>query len=473
MSTVESSRDRIRNASPVSASVLIRNKVASMSSPSSYSPAVESAATLANETAAEAAIYRKVAWRLMPFIMGCYVAAYLDRVNVGFAKLQMLNDLRFSEAMYGLGAGLFFIGYFFFEVPSNMLMHRFGAKASVSRITIMWSLVSAAMVFVKTPTQFYVLRFLLGAAEAGLYPGMILYMTYWFPSYRRARMVALFVCAVPVSGIVGGPLSGGIMDLMQGVAGLTGWQWLFVLEAIPSLVMGLAAIWYLDNGIRSARWLSEDEKTLLERNITRENAGKHDGHMTLRALVADPRILKMTVICFCTVMGQYGLTFWLPTLVRQSGVEGMLRIGLLTAVPFLVAAASMNLVSRSSDRMRERRWHMIVPFCAGALGLVLSALLGGNPYLSLAALSLAAGGSLATSPLFWSLPTAILSSTGAAAGIAMINSVANLAGFISPYMIGVVKDATHSTNAAMFVLAGVLLFGAVLTYTIPAKLVNK
>ncbi|QNN58882.1 MFS transporter [Diaphorobacter ruginosibacter] len=444
-----------------------------MSSISASAAGSRAMGALADESATEGALYRKVAWRLLPFIMACYVAAYLDRVNVGFAKLHMLADLQFSEAMYGLGAGLFFIGYFFFEVPSNMLMHRIGAKATIARIMILWSLISAAMMFVKTPTQFYVLRFLLGAAEAGFYPGMILYLTYWFPSYRRARMVALFMCAIPVSGILGGPLSGGIMDLMQGVAGLRGWQWLFLIEAIPSLLLGLAVIAYLDNNIRSAKWLTESEKQILERNIARENATKEQSHMTLRQLVGDLRIVKMAMICFCTVMGQYGLTFWLPTLVQQSGVQGAFRIGLLTAVPFSVAVISMLLVSRSSDRMRERRWHLIIPFCVGAAGLSLSAVFSGNVYLSLAALALAAGGSLATSPLFWSLPTAILSSAGAAAGIAMINSFANLAGFLSPYMIGLIKDATQSTNIAMFVLAGVLLFGAFLTYTVPAKLVNK
>ncbi|MDR2331921.1 MAG: MFS transporter [Burkholderiaceae bacterium] len=444
-----------------------------MSSISASAAGSRAMGALADESATEGTLYRKVAWRLLPFIMACYVAAYLDRVNVGFAKLHMLADLQFSEAMYGLGAGLFFIGYFFFEVPSNMLMHRIGAKATIARIMILWSLISAAMMFVKTPTQFYVLRFLLGAAEAGFYPGMILYLTYWFPSYRRARMVALFMCAIPVSGILGGPLSGGIMDLMQGVAGLRGWQWLFLIEAIPSLLLGLAVIAYLDNNIRSAKWLSESEKQILERNIARENASKEQTHMTLRQLVGDMRIVKMAMICFCTVMGQYGLTFWLPTLVQQSGVQGAFRIGLLTAVPFSVAVVSMLLVSRSSDRMRERRWHLIIPFCVGAAGLSLSAVFSGNVYLSLAALALAAGGSLATSPLFWSLPTAILSSAGAAAGIAMINSFANLAGFLSPYMIGLIKDATQSTNIAMFVLAGVLLFGAFLTYTVPAKLVNK
>jgi len=429
--------------------------------------------SLDTETAQEAALYRKVGWRLLPFIMACYVAAYLDRVNVGFAKLHMLADLQFSDTMYGFGAGLFFIGYFFFEMPSNLLMHKIGAKATIARIMIAWSIISAAMMFVTTPTQFYVLRFLLGVAEAGFYPGMILYMTYWFPSYRRARMVALFMCAIPVSNIIGAPLSGGIMELMQGVAGLTGWQWLFLLEALPSLALGLAVIWYLDNNIESARWLSDDDKALLARNIAREQATKSDEFSAFRVLFTDPRLIKMTLICFCTVMGQYGLTFWMPSIIQQSGVEGAFQIGLLTAVPFTVAATCMLLVSRHSDQTRERRWHLIVPFTVAAIGLVLAGLFSNNVWLSLAALSVAAGGSLTTSPLFWSLPTAVLSGTAAAAGIAVINSIANLAGFVSPYMIGLVKDATGRTDAGLYVLAGVLLFGALLTWTLPAKLVNK
>ena len=421
----------------------------------------------------ENAVYRKVAWRLLPFLMLCYVVAYLDRVNVGFAKLQMLGDLQFSEAIYGLGAGLFFIGYFFFEVPSNLLMHRIGAKATIARIMILWSLISAAMMFVKTPTQFYALRFLLGAAEAGFYPGMILYLTYWFPSHRRARMVALFMCAIPVSGILGGPLSGWIIESMHDTGGLRGWQWMFLIEAVPSLLVGLAVLVYLDNNIAAARWLTPAEKALLERNISTENQAKGGSHGSLRALFADRRIIKMALICFCTVMGQYGLTFWLPTLIKQSGVSGAFHVGLLTAVPFLVAMCSMILVSRSSDRHRERRWHLIVPFCCGALGLVLAGIFSDDVVISLAALALAAGGSLATSPLFWSLPTAILSSVGAAAGIAMINSFANLAGFISPYMIGLIKDATQSASMGLYVLACVLLLGALLTWTVPPQLVNK
>jgi len=421
----------------------------------------------------EAAVYRKVAWRLLPFVMACYVAAYLDRANVGFAKLKMLDDLGFSETMYGFGAGLFFIGYFFFEVPSNLLMHRIGAKATLARIMIIWSLISAAMMFVTTPMEFYVLRFLLGVAEAGFYPGIILYLTYWFPSHRRARMVALFMCAIPVSNIIGSPLSGGIMEWMQGVAGLAGWQWLFVIEALPSLALGLSVIWYLDNNIRSARWLSEEEKDLLERNIAEEESGKSKDFSSFKVLFTDPRLIKMTAICFCTVMGQYFLSFWLPSVIKQSGVEGVFMIGLLTAIPFSVAAICMVLVSRHSDKMRERRWHLIVPFSVAALGLVLAGIFSDNVVLSLIALSMAAGGSLSTSPLFWSLPTAILTGATAAAGIAVINSFANLAGFVSPYMIGVVKDITGRTDMGLYVLAAVLLLGAFLTWTVPARLVNK
>jgi len=246
-----------------------------------------------------------------------------------------------------------------------------------------------------------------------------------------------------------------------------------LLEALPSLALGLAVIWYLDNNIQSARWLSEEEKALLARNIAREQASKSDEFSTFRVLFTDPRLIKMTLICFCTVMGQYGLTFWMPSIVQQSGVEGAFQIGLLTAVPFSVAVTCMVLISRHSDKTRERRWHLIVPFTVAATGLVLAGIFSDNVWLSLAALSMAAGGSLTTSPLFWSLPTAVLSGAAAAAGIAVINSIANLAGFVSPYMIGLVKDATGRTDVGLYVLAGVLLFGALLTWTIPAKLVNK
>jgi D-galactonate transporter len=421
----------------------------------------------------ETAVYRKVTWRIVPFLMLCYVAAYLDRVNIGFAKLQMQGDLQFSETVYGLGAGVFFIAYFLFEVPSNLILHRLGARRWIARIMITWALVSASFVFVRTPASFYALRFLLGIAEAGFFPGVILYLTYWYPAERRSRMVCTFMTAVPLAGLLGGPLSGWIMQSLAGARGLTGWQWLFLLEALPAAVLGVATLLYLDDGIRSARWLSESEKQLLELGIARETQHKA-AHASLRAVFADRRIWLVTLIYFCCVMGQYGLTFWLPTLVKTAGISGVFKIGVYTAIPYLAAALCMPLLGRSADRRRERRWHLAVPMALGAVGLLGSALAGTtHTDLAIAFLSLAAIGILACAPLFWSLPTTFLHGVSAAAGIAAINAVGNLAGFAAPYLIGAIKDLTQSTNLGLVVIAAFLLVGAVIVIRIPAKLVSQ
>jgi D-galactonate transporter len=426
----------------------------------------------ASAQAAESAVYRKVTWRLLPFLMLCYVVAYLDRVNVGFAKLQMLTDLKFSETVYGFGAGVFFLGYFLFEVPSNVILHRVGARIWIARIMITWAIISGAFMFVSSPTSFYIMRFLLGMAEAGFFPGIILYLTYWYPADRRARMVATFMAAIPVSGVIGGPLSGWVMESFAGRNGWTGWQWMFLIEAVPAIVMGIAVLLYLDNGIRSAKWLSEDEKRLLEQRIVEDGKGKVD-HASIGAIFADRRLWLMALIYFCCVMGQYGLTFWMPTLVKSAGVSGVLNIGMFTAIPYSAAVVAMLLFGRSADKYRERRWHLVVPMLLGAVGLVGSALAGGSTGIAVAFLALAAAGVLTSSPLFWSLPTAFLSGTSAAAGIAAINSVGNLAGFASPYLIGWLKDLTHNTNLGMYVLAGVLVAGAAVVLTVPARLVNR
>ncbi|MCC7010215.1 MAG: MFS transporter [Acidobacteria bacterium] len=414
----------------------------------------------------EDAVYRKVTWRLLPFLMVCYVVAYLDRVNVGFAKLEMLQDLQFSETIYGLGAGMFFIGYFLFEVPSNVVLHRVGARLWIGRIMISWGLVSAAFVFVETPLTFYALRFLLGIAEAGFYPGIILYLTYWFPSDRRARVIALFMTAIPVSGIFGGPLSGWIMAAFHGTSGWAGWQWLFVIEAIPALVLGVAVMFYLDNGIRPARWLTEDEKRLLEQRLADDAAGIVE-HPSVRAVLADRRIWLMSFIYFCAVMGQYGLTFWMPTLVQAAGVSGTFEIGLLTAIPYTVAVVAMLLFGRSADRRRERRWHAAIPLLLGAVGLCLTAQAGARTGLAVTCLSIAAAGLISSTPLFWGLPTAFLTGTAAAAGIAAINSIGNLAGFVSPYVVGWLRDVTHSPETGLYVVAAVQIVGAAAIFTVP------
>jgi D-galactonate transporter len=426
---------------------------------------------MANST--EAAAYRKVTWRLLPFLMLCYVVAYLDRVNVGFARLQMLKDLGFSETVYGLGAGMFFIGYFTFEVPSNIILHRIGARTWIARIMISWGMVSALFMFIRTPLSFYALRFVLGVAEAGFFPGIILYLTYWFPSDRRGRMISMFMMAIPLSGIFGGPLSGWIMATFAGAAGLAGWQWLFLLEAAPALVVGVIVLLYLDNGIRSAKWLNEEEKALLERKLA-EDTAHIERHPSLGAVLSDPRVALMCGIYFCIVMGQYGLTFWMPTLIQGAGVSGTLKIGLFTAIPYSAGAIAMVFFGRSADRRRERRWHAAGAMLIGAAGMTLSAIAGTNTAVAIVFLTIASTGVFSCAPLFWSLPTAFLSGAAAAAGIAAINSIGNLAGFVSPYVVGWLKDLTHSTQAGMYAVSGVLVAGAMIILAfVPARLVNR
>lgn len=419
----------------------------------------------------EAETYAKVGWRLIPFLLLCYIVSYLDRVNVGFAKLEMQQDLHLSNTVYGLGAGIFFIGYFLFEVPSNVILHKVGARVWIARIMLSWGLISAATMFVSSDVGFYAMRFLLGAAEAGFFPGVILYLTYWYPAERRGRMTALFMTAVALSGVIGGPISGWIMHGMEGVAGLRSWQWLFLLEGLPAVLLGVATLFYLDDRIHSARWLTAEQKAFLERRIDVENAGKSD--LKIGAVFATPRVWLMALIYFSFVMGLYGVSFWLPTIIKATGVKDALQIGLLTAIPFAFAAVAMVLVARRSDRHGERRWHVAIPALAGAVGLVLSAIWAHNTVLAMVALTLATMGILTTFPLFWSLPTAFLAGTGAAAGIALINSVGNLAGFVSPSLVGWLKDLTQSTDAGMYMLAASLVIGAVLTLSVPARLVNK
>ncbi|MHC6187176.1 MFS transporter [Acinetobacter sp. X9] len=416
--------------------------------------------------------YRKIAFRLMPFLMLCYFCAYLDRVNVGFAKLQMMSDLQFSEAVYGLGAGIFFIGYFLCEVPSNIVLHKVGARRWIARIMITWGILSGCFAFVQTEWQFYTLRFLLGVAEAGLAPGLLLYLTYWFPSYRRARMTVLWFIAIPISGMIGGPLSGLIMDRMSGVHGWFGWQWMFVIEAIPTVIVGLLVLAVLKDSVQDANWLTQDEKNLVKQELAQDNQHK-EGHASVKEFVADKRLWLLAGIYFCVVMGQYAITFWLPTLIRNSGISDNWHIGLLTSLPYMCAIVVMILAGRSGDHFQERRWHLIIPMCAGAIALTFATLFASNLTLSLICLCIAASGVLTASSLFWMLPTNFLGGVSAAAGIAAVNSFANLAGFCSPYLIGWVTTNTGSNAIGMFLITAVLIFGASLVLRVPAKLVNR
>ena len=439
-----------------------------MASPANHLP---QAGAGAPPSAFEEATYRKVAWRLIPLLMLCYVVAYLDRVNVGFAKLQMSSALNLSDAVYGFGAGIFFVGYFLFEVPSNIILHRVGARVWIARIMVTWGLVSILTMFVTTPTMFYVMRFLLGLCEAGFFPGIILYLTYWYPAHRRGRMTTWFMTAIALSGVIGGPVSGWILKAFDGANGWQGWQWLFLLEGLPSVIVGVLVFFVLDDRIGNAKWLTEEERALLERNIAAEDATKEDP--PLMTVLTSARVLVMSLTYFSFVMGLYGVSFWLPTIIKATGVKDALTIGLLSAIPFAAAVIGMVLVAKSADHARERRWHIAVPAAIGALGLVLSVAWAHDTTLAMTALTVATMGILTTLPLFWSLPTAWLAGTGAAAGIALINSIGNLAGFLSPYAVGWLKEATAANDSGMYMLAAFMILGGLLALSAPAKLVNR
>ena len=407
------------------------------------------------------AVYRKVARRLLPMLFLCYVVAYLDRVNVGFAKLQMLADLHFSDTAYGLGAGIFFIGYFLFEIPSNLILHRTGARVWIARIMISWGMLSSLTMFVTSEASFYGLRFALGVAEAGFFPGIVLYLTQWFPSERRARIIALFMTAVAISGVVGGPLSGVIMTTMAGVRGWAGWQWLFLLEGIPSVVMGAVVYLYLDDTIDAATWLTPHEKVVLHERLRAEDATKVS--LSVGETLRSGRVLSFAAVYFTFTMGLYGVGFWLPQIIKNLGVRDVLNVGLLSAIPYGVGAVAMVLTARRSDRTGERRRHVALSALVGSIGLALAGASGHNTVAGMTALSIGTAGVLSTLPLFWTMPTAMLAGASAAAGIALINSIGNLSGFLAPYVVGAITDATGSQTYGLYVLAAALLLGAAMT----------
>ena len=405
------------------------------------------------------AVYRKVAVRLIPLLFLCYIAAYLDRVNVSFAKLQMQQQLGLSESVYGLGSGIFFIGYFIFEIPSNVMLHKVGAGRWIARIMVTWAILSAAMMFVSSATSFYIVRFLLGVAEAGFFPGIILYLTYWFPAARRGRATSMFLAAIAVAGLIGNPISGWILHSMSGTAGLQGWQWLFILEAVPSLVLGVLAWFWLEDRVKNAQWLTPQERDLIARDIAAEESHKADG--SLGRVLSDGRIWLCAFIYFAIVSGLYGVTFWLPTIIKELGIPDPLQVGLIGAVPWAFGIAAMYLMAHSADRRHEYRWHTAMSCGASAAGLVISVAFHADALLAMAGLTIAAMGIMSALPIFWSNPTALLGGTAAAMGIAFINSVGNLAGFAIPLIIGVIKDRTHSTDAGLHMLAVLMILGAI------------
>lgn len=419
------------------------------------------------------AIYRKITLRLIPFLCFCYLAAYLDRINVGFAKLQMLDHLRFSEAAYGLGAGLFFVGYILFEVPSNLILQRVGARLWIARIMVTWGLLSGATMLVTETWHFYLLRFLLGVAEAGFLPGVLYYLTYWFPSYRRGRIIALFMTGLPLSSLIGGPLSGWIMRTFDMSAGLHGWQWLFLLEAIPTVVLGVACLFCLPNRPADARWLSADERRVLEEQLHADEAENPSRNVSFRQGFFNLKVWMLGGIDFAILLSAYAIGFWLPTFLRNAGVVDTFEIGLLTAVPSLAALVSMLVLGASSDRFRERRWHIIVPFLIGAAAMFASTFFSHSPTGTVVFFSIAFAAVIGAVPVFFSLPATFLKGTAAATGFALACSVANIAGLVGNSLMGLVMELFQSAQIALWIFAACLLLGAALVIALPARVVNR
>ena len=401
----------------------------------------------------EAQVMRKITWRLIPLLCACFMAAFLDRVNVGFAKEQMQHHLGMSDAVYGLGAGLFFIGYFAFEVPSNLILAKVGARVWIARIMVVWSLISASFALVESSTSFYILRFLLGAAEAGFFPGVIYYLTKWFPASHRTRTVAVFMTAAVASNIVGGPVSGLLLEL-EGVGGWRGYQWLFVVEAIPSFVLGIWVFLRLPNGPEDAKWLSPAERDWIHERLRQDHAAAGSAaHTSFKAALTDPRVLLLCFVYFTHVVAGYGLDFFMPTLIRQAftGASNTL-VGGLVAIPAAFALVVMVLHGRSSDKRKERKWHYALAVWWAAAGLVLASL-PIPPVIAIVALALAVSGRWSAVAPFWGLSTAFLSGTAAAGSIALINAVGNLGGFAGPYIMGWLKDTTGSYEIGLRILA--------------------
>lgn len=425
------------------------------------------------DPARQAAVRARINWRLLPLLFFCYIIAYIDRINVGFAKLHLQEVLAVDPAtfnsVYGLGAGLFFIGYFIFEVPSNLILHRVGARIWIARIMIVWGVVSMAMMFIHSTTMFYVMRFLLGVAEAGFFPGVVLYLTCWYPHRERAGTIALFALGGVLAGVVGSPLSGAILGL-HGIGGLAGWQWLFLLEAIPAVLMGGVVLVLLPNRPSDARWLSAPEKVWVQARLDADAAQMltHQHHRLGEAFTSG-RVWLFCLLYFLMNVGSYGYELWLPTIIKSFSGQSDAIVGWINGVPYLIAGLVMILAGRHSDRTGERRWHVAIAAVASAVGFALSAWFT-NPYLALAALALAFAGIKSTIAPLWALATAFLAGPAAAGGIALINSVGNLGGFFGPYIVGVIKDRTHSNLAALLFLGAALLLMALCTLMIrPAK----
>lgn len=409
--------------------------------------------------AAESSLYNKVTIRLLPFLLLCYVFAYLDRTNIGFAKLQMQEEMpHLTDSVFGLGAGVFFIAYACLEIPSNLLMHRIGARRTVTRIMILWALASMAMLFVRGPVSFYVLRVILGIFEAGFAPAILLYFTYWFPAKRLAGVMGIFALAGPIGSILGSTTSGLIIGLMHHTAGLSGWQWMFLIQGMPALILGILFWYVIPDRPRHANWLGAAEVQLLEDNLATTSEAHTDSKFV--DVLKNPLVYVMAVAYFGIMCGIYAVSFWLPTILHASGIDNPIVLGFVNAVPYLITIPIVLIVCWSSDRIRERFWHAVIPAVLGAVGLV-GAVYGSAIFaLSFTALCVAVCMLQSAYAVFWAVPTETFGGTGAAGGIAFINTIGILGGFVAPTIMGFVQDATGSSNGGLMTMVVLVLISA-------------
>ncbi|GJE46143.1 MFS transporter [Methylobacterium soli] len=412
----------------------------------------------------ERATMRRVAWRLIPFICLLYFIAFIDRVNIGFAALTMNKDLGFSSSVFGFGAGIFFFGYFLFEVPSNYILEKVGARLWIARVMITWGMLSGAFAFIKGENSFYILRFLLGAAEAGFFPGIILYLTYWFPARYRAAVVSLFMAAAPISVLLGSPLSSALLE-MEGILGLHGWQWMFLVEAVPAVLLGIMVLFYLTDRPEKAKWLADDQRAWLVAEMNEERARKQTtAKHSLLGGMTDIRVLALALIYFGTSAGLYTLGIWAPQIIKSFGLSTF-AVGFLNSVPPTIAVIGMILWARHSDKTGERTWHVVIACLVAAVGLLLAGS-AASVVAVIAALSIVNVGISAAKPPLWAMPTMFLSGSAAAVGIATINSIGNLGGFVGPWAIGWIKDRTGSFTGGLIFVAALLVLSAILTLVV-------
>jgi len=411
-----------------------------------------------------------ITWRLMPLLLVCYLFAHLDRINIGFAKMQMSADLNLSDTVYGLGAGLFFVAYALFGVPSNMALDRVGPRRWIATLMVVWGVLSTCMFLIDGAMGFYVLRFLLGVAEAGFFPGILVFLNRWYPAGRRAQVTALFAIAVPMAGVIGGPLSGGILEHFHDLGGLRGWQWMFVIEGAPVILLGLVVLKCLPDSFETVKWLTPEQKQHLREQLHREEHRK--SITSFSAILSNPQVWLLVAVYFAVMLAVNTLAFWMPTLIHGAGIGSDGKVGLLSAVPYLAGCFFMIGCGRSSDRQRERRWHLCVPLLMSAVGIAIAGLAPANPAVVLGGLIVAGMGASAALPMFWQLPPAFLSNNTQAAGIALISSFGSIASFFAPYLIGWMRDTTQSASLALYVLALLIALGGLLVLRTRAAIVN-